>query len=67
MTHIPVLLNEVIKVLDPKPGEFIIDGTYGSGGHSTAILKKVGLSGKVLSIDLDNENIKRAAENICNT
>jgi len=58
MTHIPVLLNEVIKVLDPKPGEFIIDGTAGSGGHSAEILEKIGAKGKLLSIDWDSENIK---------
>ena len=38
--HIPVLLKEVIAVLDPKPGEFFIDGTVGNGGHAVSILEK---------------------------
>lgn len=56
MGHIPVLLNEVIKVLDPKEGEFFIDGTFGAGGHSAAIKEKIGppaSGGKLLTIDWD--------------
>jgi len=36
--HIAVLLKEVIKYLDPKPGENFIDCTSGTGEHSLAIL-----------------------------
>ena len=39
--HTPVLLNEVVKALKPEPGEFIIDGTLGSGGHAKAILEEI--------------------------
>ncbi len=49
--HIPVLLNEVINILDPKPGEFFIDGTAGAMGHSKAIQEKIGANGRLLSID----------------
>ena len=49
--HVPVLLKEVITMLDPKPGEFFIDGTFGSGGHSRAIQEKIGANGKLLAID----------------
>ena len=38
--HISVLLNEVLKALDPQPGEFFIDGTLGAGGHAKAVLEK---------------------------
>ncbi|MFH2136764.1 MAG: 16S rRNA (cytosine(1402)-N(4))-methyltransferase, partial [Patescibacteria group bacterium] len=38
--HIPVLLNEVIKFLDPKPNQNFIDCTLGAGGHSVEILKR---------------------------
>ena len=58
MTHTPVLLKEVITVLDPKPGEFFIDGTVGGGGHTLEILKKIGPKGKLLGIDWDEEAIK---------
>ena len=53
MKHIPVLLNKVIEYLDPKPGEFIIDGTLDGGGYAEAILKRLGSSGRFLGIDWD--------------
>src|SRR3989344_5819456 len=58
--HVPVLLKEVIELLDPKPGEFFIDGTFGSGGHSAAILEKLGPDGKLLAIDWDEHNVSRS-------
>ncbi|NQE62582.1 16S rRNA (cytosine(1402)-N(4))-methyltransferase RsmH [Caulobacter sp. RHG1] len=36
--HISVLLNEVVEALDAKPGDVIIDGTFGAGGYTRAIL-----------------------------
>ena len=36
--HIPVLLDEVIAGLVPQPGETHVDGTYGAGGYTRAIL-----------------------------
>ena len=36
-SHTSVLLKEVLQVLDPQPGAFFIDGTYGAGGHARAI------------------------------
>ncbi len=50
-THTPVLLKEVLELLNPKPGEFFIDGTAGAGGHSKAIQEKIGATGKLLAID----------------
>lgn len=59
MPHIPVLLKEAIEILDPKPGEFFIDGTIGDAGHSVEILEKIGPEGKLLGIDWDKEAIER--------
>ncbi|MDP2932647.1 MAG: 16S rRNA (cytosine(1402)-N(4))-methyltransferase RsmH [bacterium] len=53
MPHIPVLLKEVIEYLNPASGKIFIDATYGGGGHSKALLEKVGSEGKVLAIDAD--------------
>lgn len=36
--HIPVLLDEVIDVLDPKPGDVIVDATFGAGGYTRRLL-----------------------------
>jgi len=59
MSHIPVLLKEVIEILDPKAGEAVIDGTAGDGGHAEKILERIGDSGKLLLIDWDKENISK--------
>ena len=57
--HIPVLLKEVIEIIDPKAGEVIIDGTAGSGGHAEKILEKIGNSGKLMLVDWDKENAEK--------
>ena len=57
--HEPVLLNETIRILDPKPGEFFIDGTLGGGGHSNAIIERVGATGMLLGTDWDNDAVSR--------
>lgn len=55
--HIPVLLEQVIEVLDPKPGQIFIDLTAGFGGHSAALLERVGENGRVILVDQDPEAI----------
>jgi 16S rRNA (cytosine1402-N4)-methyltransferase len=62
--HVPVLLNEVIKYLDPRPNQNFIDCTLGGGGHTAEILKKTSPNGKVLGIDLDSRAIETAKEKI---
>lgn len=58
--HIPVLLEEVIKILDPHPGEFGIDATVGGGGHAKELAKKLFPQGKLLIIDWDEGAVKSA-------
>lgn len=53
--HIPVLLKEVIDLLNPQPNENFIDCTLGFAGHSKAILEKNRPNGRVLGIELDSE------------
>jgi 16S rRNA (cytosine1402-N4)-methyltransferase len=62
--HRPVLLNEVLAALDPKPGQIIVDATVGFGGHATELLRRVGPSGKVIGLDLDAGNLPRARERL---
>ena len=50
--HTPVLLQEVIKILDPKPGKEFIDATIGGGGHTFELLR---YGARVLGIDRDPE------------
>jgi 16S rRNA (cytosine1402-N4)-methyltransferase len=55
--HIPVLLDEVIDAVDPKPGDRIIDGTYGAGGYSRAALER---GAEVIGFDRDPDAVKNA-------
>jgi len=64
--HIPVLLEEVLKYLDPKPGENFIDCTVGEGGHAVAILERTVPDGKVLGIDADGESLRNIESRIKN-
>src|SRR3989344_2590565 len=59
MFHQPVLLQEVIKWLDPKPGQKFIDATINGGGHGSAILEKGQPDGKLLGIEWDNGLFKQ--------
>jgi len=51
--HIPVMLSEVLSALEPKDGDIVVDGTFGAGGYSEAILKAADC--KVIAIDRDPE------------
>lgn len=51
--HVPVLLNEVMEHLAVKPGGVYVDCTFGGGGHSRAILQKLGREGRLVAFDQD--------------
>jgi 16S rRNA (cytosine1402-N4)-methyltransferase len=55
--HVPVLLAEVLEVAKVRPGQRWIDGTFGRGGHSRALLEKGAL---VLGLDQDDETAEAA-------
>lgn len=57
--HVPVLLKEVLEIFDPKPGHTYIDATVNGGGHTEAILKKIGSKGKLVGIDWDCELLEK--------
>ena len=64
--HTPVLLNEVITHLKPRPDGIYVDGTLGLGGHSEAILRASSPSGKVIAFDWDEEAIVLAEQRLKN-
>lgn len=57
--HVPVLLHEVLRFLDPHPGDLIIDGTVDGGGHAAAIAERIGTEGKLLGLDWDEKLLAR--------
>src|SRR5579863_3971157 len=62
--HLPVMLDEVLRFLQPRPGGHYIDGTLGGGGHTGAILERSAPDGRVLGIDTDAQALARVAERL---
>ena len=60
--HVPVLLRESIDGLDIKPDGVYVDVTFGGGGHSLEILRRLGKNGHLFSFDQDED----AERNILN-
>ncbi len=59
--HEPVLLEEVLGFLEPKPGKVIVDATVGTGGHAEALLSA---GATVVGIDQDPESLAVARERL---
>jgi 16S rRNA (cytosine1402-N4)-methyltransferase len=60
--HQPVLLEETIRALDPKPGESYLDGTAGFGGHAEAVIERIAPEGRAVLVDRDREAIAALRE-----
>jgi 16S rRNA (cytosine1402-N4)-methyltransferase len=58
--HIPVLADEVLELLDPQPGQVIVDATTGVGGHSLFLVERLGPAGRLICIDRDPEMLALA-------
>lgn len=65
--HVPVLLDEVLAWLDPRPGQVLVDGTLGGGAHARALLRRVGPEGRIVGLDRDPAAIERAAATLAGT
>lgn len=57
MAHVPVMVQEVLDHLQPKPNQNFVDCTLGDGGHAAAILERTAPDGKLLGIDADAEAV----------
>lgn len=65
--HIPVLLPEVLRMLDPQPGQCFVDATLGGGGYTAALLERSAPDGRVLAFDLDQDAINAFQAKMENT
>lgn len=52
-SHVPIMVEEVLTVLAPRPGERGVDGTLGFGGHAQHILERIAPDGQLLALDVD--------------
>ncbi len=60
--HIPVLFDEALEALAISPSGIYMDGTFGRGGHSGAIMQRLDSAGHLLAIDKDTEAVAHARQ-----
>ena len=60
--HNPVLLNETVDGLNIKPNGVYVDVTFGGGGHSKEILKRLGANGKLIAFDQDKDALENTID-----
>jgi 16S rRNA (cytosine1402-N4)-methyltransferase len=51
--HVPVLPDELVAVVDPHPGQVVVDCTLGAGGHARLVGARLGATGTLIAIDRD--------------
>lgn len=61
-THLPVLPTETLAALNLRPNGVYVDGTFGRGGHTAAILEGLGPHGRLLALDRDPDAARWAAQ-----
>jgi 16S rRNA (cytosine1402-N4)-methyltransferase len=59
--HVPVLPAEVLALLDPQPGQVVVDATVGAGGHTRLLAERVGPAGRVIGLDRDPDMLALAS------
>jgi 16S rRNA (cytosine1402-N4)-methyltransferase len=52
-THVPVLADELVDLLGPRPGDTAVDCTFGAGGHAKLVAERIGPDGLLIAIDRD--------------
>ena len=60
--HLPVMLNECIEGLNLRPDGTYVDATFGGGGHSRAIMERLGPEGRLIGFDQDEDALANALE-----
>lgn len=58
--HTPVLLEESLEALDIQPSGIYVDATFGGGGHSAALLRRLGPRGRLIAFDKDTDALANA-------
>ena len=62
--HEPVMVHEVLRALSLKPGDCVVDGTLGLGGHSLHFVDAIRPGGTLLGLDWDESMLAVARERI---
>jgi 16S rRNA (cytosine1402-N4)-methyltransferase len=62
--HVPVMLEEVVGYMRPRPGDVLVDATLGEGGHALALVEEMGGEGCLIGLDKDMHALGRARERL---
>ncbi len=62
--HVPIMVNEVLALLEPGRGGIYVDGTLGGGGHAEAVLRALPASGRLYGIDRDDDALSAASKRL---
>jgi len=52
-THRPIMVAEILEILNPQPGEVVVDATLGYGGHARELLPELQPGGRLIGLDVD--------------
>lgn len=58
-THVPIMVNEILQLLNPQPGDIVADCTLGYGGHAATLAQRIGPAGKLVALDVDRDQLER--------
>jgi 16S rRNA (cytosine1402-N4)-methyltransferase len=62
--HVPVMREEVLALLDARPGKVFVDATVGGGGHAAAVAARIAPGGRLIGLDQDPEALAEAARTL---
>ena len=63
-SHVPIMVAEILEVLRPQPGDFVVDCTLGYGGHARALMERIVPGGHLLGLDVDPVELARTEERL---
>lgn len=62
--HAPIMVEEVLRLLQPERGGIFVDGTLGGGGHAQAVLERLPEGGRLIGMDRDGQAIATAGQRL---
>lgn len=62
--HIPIMLEQVVNLLEPERGGVFVDGTLGGGGHARALLERLPAGSRLFGIDRDTDALSAAGRKL---
>ena len=67
LEHQPVLVEPLLSLLDPQPGDVVLDGTVGLGGHAAVLIPRIMPGGRYIGLDVDAEMVAEARTRLART